>query len=78
MSSTVASLTRPSRTAATSASPNGPPGPGIARSMAALPAPSVERAAPQSDMTSPSHSHSSFNTSRNSGDSVMVGPLTAL
>ena len=78
MSSTAASLTVPSRTAATSASPNGPDGPGMARSSAALPAPTVARAAPQSDTTSPSQPHSSFKTSRSNGDSVIVTPLTAL
>ncbi len=76
--STACSLTRPSRTASTSASPHGPSGPGIARSSAALPAPSVERAAVQSDITSPSQPHSSCRIAWSIGDSVIVGPLTAL
>ena len=44
-SSIAASLTRPSRTASTSASPHGLVGPGIARSSAALPAGSARRRA---------------------------------
>ncbi len=78
LSSTAASLTEPSRTAATSASPHGPDGPGIARSSPALPAPTVPRAAIQSETTSPSQPHSSFNTAFSSGDSVIVTPLTPL
>ena len=78
LASTASSLTRPSRTAATSASPHGPSGPGMARSSAALPAASVLRAAVQSDITSPSQPHSSCRICWSIGDSVIVGPLTAL
>ena len=78
LASIAASLTRPSRTASSSASPQGPCGPGMARSSAALPAASVLRAAVQSDMTSPSQPHSSWRISWSIGDSVIVGPLTAL
>jgi hypothetical protein len=77
-SSIAASDTRPSRTAATSASPHGERGPGMARSSAALAAASVERVAVQSDMTTPSKPHSSLSGAASSGLSVIVGPFTAL
>ena len=78
MSSTAASPTLPSRTAAISASPHGPLGPGMTRSSAAPAEASVDRAANQSDMTSPSNSHSPWRTSRSSGLSVIGWPLTPL
>ncbi len=78
LSSTADSLTSPACTAATNASPQGPDGPGIATSSAADPVATVLRAAPQSETTRPSQAHSSFRTSRSSGDSVISAPLTAL
>src|SRR5439155_1395304 len=68
--------TRPSRTAATSWSPHGLSGPGMARSRAARPAASVERVAVQSETTTPSKPHSPFRGSASRSFSVMVTPLT--
>ncbi len=65
--STADSGTRPARTASTSAAPQGPPGPGISRSIPARAGASVSHAAHQSDITSPSKPHSSFSTSASSG-----------
>ena len=78
MSSTDDSGTDPSWTAATRAAPQGPFGPGMTRSSSSSPAAASVRAAYQSDMTSPSKPHSPLSTSRCSGDSVIVVPLTWL
>jgi hypothetical protein len=78
LASIVASSTAPSRTAASSPGPHGPPGPGMTRSSDALADASVERVANQSDITTPSKSHSRRRTSRSSALSVIRSPLTPL
>ena len=67
----------PERTASTSASPQGPSGPGMTRSWEAL-ALSRLRTAVQSLMTTPSKPHSLFSGVSSSSFSVAVTPLTAL
>ena len=78
LSSIAVSATSPARTAATRASPHGPAGPGITRSSRPSPAAASERAANQSDMTTPSKPHSPLRTSRSIGCSVIVVPFTEL
>ncbi len=79
LSSTTSSATVPSSTALTSASAQGPDGPGMDRSSPPSAVAVVLRAACQSETTTPSKPHSSLSTSRSrAGFSVMLAPLTRL
>ena len=75
--STTDSAMSPLRTAATSASPHEPSGPGITRSWENL-ALFRLRTAVQSLITTPSKPHSEFNGVSNNSFSVTVAPLTEL
>ena len=79
LSSIADSATSPLPTAATSASPHGPCGPGMTTSSPALADAAVERVANQSETTTPSNPSSSFSTPVISGSlSVMLTPSTEL
>ena len=75
--STTASSISPARTAATSASPHGPWGPGMTRSCEAR-ALSRLRTPVQSLMTTPSKPHSLFRGVSSRGFSLAVAPLIEL
>ncbi|OIQ77934.1 hypothetical protein GALL_403680 [mine drainage metagenome] len=77
LSSTVAAGISPLSTAATSASPHGPSGPGITRSCAAA-AERSDRTAVQSEITTPSNPHTPLSGSARRSFSLMVTPPTAL
>jgi len=79
LASTSSSLTTPARTAAVSWPPQGPSGPGMARSSPASAVATVLRAACQSDRATPWNPHSSLRMPDSSSScSVMVTPLTLL
>ena len=79
LSSMTDSGTTPSRTACTRAAPQGPFGPGIARSSPATAVATVVLAALQSETTTPPNSHSPLRICLSSqGCSVAGVPLTRL